>query len=257
MKTLQLFDIQNKLLYDNRIVEKVGVVMIGNRVCFFQTLPSTNTFMKDHIADYNHGDIVVSRIQTKGRGRRDRTWVSSDGNLHLSLYLDRSEIDLSDFDVVMFASVAVVQTLSTFDIPATIKYPNDIVVGKHKIAGILIEKTTEAYVVGIGINVTFNNVDDYLFHPSSILLETGRFVDYRDVLSGFIQAYNNLLKDPKVAIYERYKTLSIVLNQSITIQEESHIVVDITTQGMLILDNENGPTMSPNEVTLTKWYDEQ
>jgi biotin-(acetyl-CoA carboxylase) ligase len=99
-------------------------------------------------------------------------------------------------------------------------------------------------------------VTGYDFHPSSILLETSRFVDYRDVLSAVIDAYNELLKQPKVAVYEEYKILSIVYNNRISIDGSEHLVVDITQNGDLVLDQATGPRVTPNEVSLTSWYDE-
>ena len=231
-----------------------GDYMIGTKVCFFQTIESTNTFMKDHIDDYQHGHIVVSRIQTAGRGRRDRQWVSKDGNLHASIKLTQELEPISPFEVVMRISVATVKALAHFDVDATIKYPNDIIVGRSKIAGILIEQVDDAYIAGVGVNVTFNDVDVYAFHPSSILLETSRFVDYRDVLSALIDAYNELLEEPFVSLYEQYKTLSSVLNHEILLEDEKHLVVDITKRGELVL--ENGKSLAPNEVSIAAWYHE-
>lgn len=228
--------------------------MIGSKVCFFQTIESTNTFMKDHFEDYRHGHIVVSRIQTAGRGRRDRQWVSKDGNLHASIKLTQELESLTAFDVVMRISLAVVKALAYFDVDASIKYPNDIVVGHRKIAGILIEQVQDSYIAGVGINVTFNDVDVYSFQLSSIFLETSRTVDYRDVLSALIDAYNELLEEPFASLYEQYKTLSIVLNKTIVLDDKEYQVTDITKDGELFLDNKQ--KIAPNEVTLASWYHE-
>jgi len=100
--------------------------MIGNKVCFFQTLESTNTFMKEHISDFKHGDMVCAKIQTAGRGRRSRSWVSTEGNLHTSFVLEQVDRTYTNFEVVMKSSVAIVKLLTTLGIPAKIKYPNDI-----------------------------------------------------------------------------------------------------------------------------------
>jgi BirA family biotin operon repressor/biotin-[acetyl-CoA-carboxylase] ligase len=231
-----------------------GDYMIGSKVCFFQTIESTNTFMKDHFDEYKHGHIVVSKIQTSGRGRRNRQWVSKDGNLHASIKLTQELEPLTPFEVVMRMSLAVEKALAHFDVDADIKYPNDIIVGNSKIAGILIEQIDDAYIAGVGINVTFSDVDVYSFHPSSILLETSRFVDYRDVLSALIDAYNDLLKEPFISLYEQYKVLNVVLHKSIVWNEQEHRVIDITKEGELVLDDQT--VISPNEVSLASWYNE-
>jgi len=231
--------------------------MIGNRVCFFQTIASTNDYLKQNLSDHTSGDLIVARIQTAGRGRRDRHWVSRDGNLHTSLLLEVESVKWTDFDVVMRTSLAVVHALDTFGVISAIKYPNDIVVGTRKIAGILIEKTKNHYIVGIGINVTLDDGTSYAFHPTSIYLETGRLVDYRDVLSAFIEAFNALIDVLDDVILEQYKTLSRVLNNDIAIDDTTHLVVDITKDGSLRLDHLDGPLVQPNEVTLQGWYDDK
>ena len=232
--------------------------MIGNKVCFFQTIESTNTYMKTNIKAYKHGDMICAKIQTSGRGRRDRSWISKEGNLHTSFLLDTTVESYEPFEVVMRTSLAVVQMLKEYEIQSVIKYPNDVLVGKRKIAGILIEKVKDSYIVGVGVNVSFSDKDMYAFHPASILLETGRFIDYRDVLSGFINAYNQLLEYDVKQIHELYKGYSLVLDQVVHINEEEMLVLDITLQGELEV-SVHGKTkrLSTNEVTLPEMYHEE
>lgn len=229
--------------------------MIGNKVCFFQTLDSTNTFMKDHINDFKHGDMVCAKIQNKGRGRRNRTWVSQEGNLHTSFLLDTKVHPYTPFEVVMRTSLAIVALLKEFGITAMIKYPNDIVIGKRKMAGILIEKVDSYYIVGVGVNVTFSDTDTYEFPITSIFLETKKLQDYRDVLSALIHGYNHLLDYSNEQIYQLYKGYSIVLDQKIEYQGAEFHIDDISLNGELILKN-NEKTMKIvlNEVSLKEFY---
>lgn len=230
--------------------------MIGSKVCFFQTIDSTNTHMKDHIQEFKHGDMVCARIQTDGRGRRERKWVSKDGNLHTSFLVDTDTHDYDSFEVVMRTSLAVVQMLKNYDIQSMIKYPNDIIVNRHKIAGILIEKVKDRFIVGLGVNVSFGDKDMYAFHPSSILLETGRFVDYRDVLSSFIDSFNALSTYNRSEITELYKGYSFVIDKKILIDKKELLVIDINTKGELVVqDQDITKTYTPNEVTLADLYE--
>ncbi len=231
--------------------------MIGNKVCFFQTIPSTNDHMKQHLYSFGHGDIVCARIQTAGRGRRDRIWVSRSGNLHASLMLDRKRSSYGPFEVVMRTSLAIVLLLKELGVQAVIKYPNDIMAGGRKIAGILIEQVDRKYIVGIGVNVTFDDADSYAFHPTSILLETNRQVDYRDVLSAFIDGFNKLIDRSVEEVHSLYKGYSVVIDRHIAIDGVSYLVKDVSIDGELIcLNNEKTVKMSPNEVSLTALYDE-
>jgi len=232
--------------------------MIGNKVCFFQTLESTNTFMKEHISDFKHGDMVCAKIQTAGRGRRSRSWVSTEGNLHTSFVLEQVDRTYTNFEVVMKSSVAIVKLLTTLGIPAKIKYPNDIVVEHRKIAGILIEKVADVFIVGIGINVSFNKADMYDFHPGSILLETGKVIDYRDVLSLFIDTYNSYQELTIEELYRLYKDYTIVIGQEVDYQEEHYQIKDVLITGELVLvNNVHEVTVVLNEISLDGFYREQ
>ncbi len=106
---------------------------------------------------------VVAGEQTAGRGRRGRTWQTKPGNLAASIALtlpgEINAIHLLGF----VAAIAVARTISDL-LPAqtgqiSLKWPNDVLLGKAKLAGILLEATPlankkRAVVVGMGINVS-------------------------------------------------------------------------------------------------------
>lgn len=117
---------------------------------------------------------VRADIQTKGRGRRDRQWVSRTGNLFATLLLpnssDPSQSALHGFT----ASLAIADTLAAYEPeqPVTLKWPNDVLVGGAKISGLLIERQPEALLIGIGINLV-SHPDDTPY-PATHLLQTMR-----------------------------------------------------------------------------------
>jgi len=117
---------------------------------------------------------VRADVQTQGRGRRDRKWVSRAGNLSATLLLpnatDPSQSALHGFA----ASLAIADTLATYDavLPVTLKWPNDVLVGGAKISGLLIEREPEALLIGIGINLVSNPADTP--YPATHLLDIMR-----------------------------------------------------------------------------------
>lgn len=133
--------------------------------------------------------VVVADFQTAGRGQQGNTWLSEAGkNLMMSVFV--KEIDCKKNELA-FLSIAV--SLSVFHVlkyfalqDLAIKWPNDILSGKMKVAGILIEnvfynghKTNS--IIGIGINV--NQLDfEKLTHASSIKLLTGKHHPIDEVL---------------------------------------------------------------------------
>jgi BirA family transcriptional regulator, biotin operon repressor / biotin---[acetyl-CoA-carboxylase] ligase len=103
------------------------------------------------------GSVVLTDNQTAGKGRRGHRWVDVPGRNVLSSILLRP---LFPFHLlVMLASLAVVDSIAeTCHIHATIKWPNDVLIGERKVAGILIETSHDLVgrlvaVLGIGVNV--------------------------------------------------------------------------------------------------------
>lgn len=93
--------------------------------------------------------------QTGGRGRLGRNWESPEGNLYASTLVRLRTGDPSAPTLALVAAVAVHALVAPL-LPngARIKWPNDILVGKAKLAGILLERAQDAVVIGVGINVT-------------------------------------------------------------------------------------------------------
>lgn len=128
----------------------------------FDTLPSTNTWALAHAAEIKHGDVVWTLDQTAGRGRMKRPWLSAAGkSLTLSVLIDKRAVGERDANVGQMAALAIHGTLAAYGIDAALKWPNDVMVGDRKIAGILLESTTDAesLVLGIGLNITMNKQD--------------------------------------------------------------------------------------------------
>lgn len=124
---------------------------------------STNSFLKPYLKSTDKNTIVAVKTlrQTQGRGQVGTTWQSADNkNLIVSYLLP--EINLKpeeSFNISILTSLALYQCLEDFNIPdIEIKWPNDILSCKKKVAGILIENTYSGRyisntIIGIGLNV--------------------------------------------------------------------------------------------------------
>ncbi len=104
-----------------------------------------------------HGDVYVAREQTAGRGRLDHKWLSPPGvNLMMSAVLDVADMPpetVATFPLV--AGLAVRNAAQRFAprTPLTLKWPNDVLAGGRKLAGILCERNGDCVIAGIGVNV--------------------------------------------------------------------------------------------------------
>lgn len=126
----------------------------------FSTIPSTNSWAKEHFETFDPSVItlITADQQTGGRGRGKRQWSSPpEGNFYGSFcfFLDLHQRDLQALGLI--TAIAVARGLETFGLAPAIKWPNDVLVGRKKIAGILCETVVTPknifVVVGIGINV--------------------------------------------------------------------------------------------------------
>src|SRR5207248_2338013 len=127
------------------------------------------------------GTVVVAERQTGGRGRLGRAWESPAGNLFLSLLL-RPTPDLRVSLIPLAAGLAVADAMEAEGATCRLKWPNDVLAGGKKLAGILSEATSSAagvdgVVVGIGANVGLDPKalpEDVREAATSLAAETGR-----------------------------------------------------------------------------------
>jgi BirA family biotin operon repressor/biotin-[acetyl-CoA-carboxylase] ligase len=160
---------------------------IGARVRFFKEIDSTNTeaFTLGRMGE-PEGTVVVAERQRAGKGRIGRSWESPPGvNLYTSILLRPAVLPMDAQKLTLLTAVALADTVSAFlGCRPSVKWPNDILVGPKKLAGILLEMESEAdrvkfVVVGIGVNLNMGR--NLLGEPlssrvTSIMEETGKEV---------------------------------------------------------------------------------
>jgi len=149
------------LLDEQAILSAIGEQHAWFKLEVHDHLESTNTYlMKKLSSGQAHASCVAANLQTNGRGRRGRTWQAGLGaSLTFSL-LWRFQCGASALSGLSLAvGVALVRTLHSFGISqAQLKWPNDVLIGKEKLAGILIELQGDMEgpsnaVIGVGINL--------------------------------------------------------------------------------------------------------
>lgn len=111
------------------------------------------------------GHIAVCREQTNGRGRFNRKWIGQKGGLWASFVIpltpsQKSTIPVNWGHLPLVAGLALLQMLRSMGVnSARLRWPNDLLIGQSKLAGILVERpSSNIAIIGIGINV-FNDVN--------------------------------------------------------------------------------------------------
>jgi BirA family transcriptional regulator, biotin operon repressor / biotin---[acetyl-CoA-carboxylase] ligase len=171
---------------------------LGSSFHYFAEVSSTNTRARELAGQgAAEGEIVIAESQTHGRGRLGRRWESPPGrNLYLSVILRPQLPPRLAPQITLTAAVALVETVAAFlTRPAVIKWPNDILVGGRKLAGILTEAACDAarvdYVVlGIGLNVNYrveSMPEELGSRATSLSHLNGKDVSRESVLARLIQ----------------------------------------------------------------------
>ncbi|RKT57529.1 biotin--[acetyl-CoA-carboxylase] ligase [Saccharothrix australiensis] len=156
---------------------------------------STNADLRDVAVDRT---VLIAEEQTSGQGRRGRGWASPGGGLYLSVLLRPDGVPAERLPwLTLLAGVALVRTAASFDVRATLKWPNDLLVGDRKAAGVLAETTpARAVVVGIGLNVARlpPDVDPGAggLRPTSLEEHAGRPLDRAEVAVTLLRELSDL-----------------------------------------------------------------
>jgi BirA family biotin operon repressor/biotin-[acetyl-CoA-carboxylase] ligase len=141
------------------------------------------------IEDGREGLLVVALEQTGGRGRHGNTWASPVGGVYLSYAPPRQLLPARPTDLSLLASMAVAtvveETLSASGVSghrALLKWPNDVLVGDGKVAGVLVQSRDQPMaVVGVGVNVNSTvdleedrTAEEWPVGPRALFEVTGR-----------------------------------------------------------------------------------
>lgn len=229
---------------------KLDTEKLGRNFVYIEEIDSTNSFLLS-TKDYDeNGTVILTEFQTKGRGRKDREWISDkEQNLLFSLLLTKN-LNQEKINILnLGASLAVAQSIENlFQLDVSLKWPNDVLISGKKVAGILLESTSKGdkfdrVVVGIGINVNQANfTGKFLIHPTSIRREFKKSVSRErllsEVLNNFEAIYNMWKVNPNKVLMD-WKSRCKMLGEKIKIVEGDDIKYgtfdDVDENGYLLL----------------------
>jgi BirA family biotin operon repressor/biotin-[acetyl-CoA-carboxylase] ligase len=194
--------------------------------------------------------VVVADFQRAGRGRLGRTWQAAPGASLLVSVLLRPPARLAT-RVVVAAGLALSDAVERVaGVPAGLKWPNDLVVGDRKLAGILAEAdmagAEPAVVVGLGCNVNWETLPaDLAATATACNLEAGRPVDRDELLDAFLAALDtrlDALAEP--TLLADYRARLVTFGQRVRAETAGGVVtgtaVDVGGTGELVVETERG-----------------
>ena len=188
-----------------------------------------------------HGALVLADFQTAGRGRLGRDWTAPPGSSLLFSLILRPRVGPDSWPLLSLAAgVAVCEALAEFGLQAGLKWPNDVLLGGKKTAGILAEAAGGVVILGIGVNVGRLELPEHIGETATSL-ETfaGRPFNRLEVLSRLVSALSRQVHGPVDGIVARYREWSVTLGQQVRVLTGSGWLedraVDIDSSGGLVL----------------------
>jgi BirA family biotin operon repressor/biotin-[acetyl-CoA-carboxylase] ligase len=194
------------------------------------------------------GATATTDHQTSGKGRHGRRWTAPAGSSVLVSVLLHPPSDRNVPELSLVAASATAQTVDdATGLTSQIKWPNDVMLNRRKVAGILCELSDGAVVVGIGLNV--NQSRDELPHdakvePASLRTLTGATYDRAPLLGTLLAnlegAYDRWLAGGLDALYADIGARDFLRGRQVTVDGEDATAVMIARDGRLEVTSGNG-----------------
>ena len=246
---------KHDLLSPYEIRRGLGTAVLGREVACLEEVDSTNDLAKARAAEgAAEGLVVVAARQMGGKGRLGRAWASPEGGVWLSVLLRPRLAPERAPVLALAAGVAVARSLKgLYGLDARLKWPNDVLVGRKKVSGILTEMGAELgrldyVVVGVGINADFGLEAlpvDLGGKVTTLREEVGgpisRLALIRRLLEELERAYEEALE---LELLDEYKALSATLGRRVRVVTGGATLegtaVDVDRDGALIIEEGDG-----------------
>lgn len=235
-------------------------------ILYFDTISSTNTYLKNKYELFPNMQVVCANTQTNGRGRMDRKWIDSD-DLLFSILIKEKLKNYSNLSLLI--ALAVSKALENLNIKPTIKWPNDIMVDDKKVCGILLEALTkdkiECVIIGVGLNVnsqTFSQ--DLIIKANSLRNILGRklnkdnlLLDILNIFNEYLQEYKNDSRKYLDEINNRFYLLDKEVTYIQNNNEKKGVVLGVNDSGEILIKTDNDIiSLNYGEITLKNIYKE-
>lgn len=262
-KGYRLLESPADILSQSEIASRLQTKWAGRKLYYVDSTGSTNTDAKRYAEEGDpHGTTVVADMQTAGKGRRGRRWQSPTGlNTYFTILLkpDFTPDKASMLTLVMALSVAEAIEEIT-ELKTEIKWPNDIIVNKKKVVGMLTEMSTtpemdeiQYVVVGVGVNVNMGSIEDFPEEiretATSLRIESGRQINravlVEHILERFEQNYEKFEQTLELSgLLDAYQSHLVNVDARVRVLdpagEYTGISHGINATGELIVEKEDG-----------------
>ncbi len=221
---------------------------LGRPYLWSETSTSTQDVLRD--VDLTEGAVAVSEHQTAGRGRVGRRWEDAPGTALLLSVLLRPPDTAGAPQLSLVCALAVAESVeATTGLEARVRWPNDVLVGGRKVAGILLEGHEDAVVCGIGVNVSQTEAAlprDARTPAASLRTLTGREQDRAALLVLLLERlesrYDTWLAGGLAPMLPELDRRNVLRGREVRVGENTGSAGAITERGQLTLTHADGTT---------------
>ena len=225
--------------------------VFGRRIVYHETIASTmDEAFRLGLEGAPEGTVVVAEQQTKGKGRLGRKWISPKGKgIYMSIIVRPNLSPMDTTKLTLMSAEGVCQAVNQYaGGKAKIKWPNDVLVNSHKLAGILTELSAEMdrvrfIVIGVGINVN-TALAALPARATSLRIEAKKQISRIELIKDVLYRLEKLYMEVSVrgfsSIIEQWKDFSSTLGKRVRIDDVEGEVIGLDENGGLMIRNHKG-----------------
>jgi BirA family biotin operon repressor/biotin-[acetyl-CoA-carboxylase] ligase len=192
------------------------------------------------------GEVIAAEFQSKGRGRLDRTFEAPPQSALLFSFFLKPKRARSDWSFISFLAAMAMHEVISQDIAdkVSLKWPNDILIGENKVAGLLSQQISDGVIVGIGLNVAMNSDELPVPTATSLALAGSNNLDRNALLSDFLNRLESIFTEWESGseFLEKYHQISLTIGRQVRVEVLGRDPIEaeavaISSQGALILSD--------------------
>jgi BirA family biotin operon repressor/biotin-[acetyl-CoA-carboxylase] ligase len=192
------------------------------------------------------GEVIAAEFQSAGRGRLDRSFEAPPESALLFSFFLKPKRARGDWSFISFLAAIAAQEVISKDIvdKVSLKWPNDILIGDKKVAGLLAQQIGDGVIVGIGLNVAMGAEELPVPTATSLALAGSNNLDRNLLLSALLNRLESIFKewDSGSDFLENYRQISSTLGRQVRVEALGRDSIEgkavaITAQGALILSD--------------------
>ena len=206
-------------------IDRIRRAFPNRTIEYYASIDSTMTLANGHPI----GDVILAEEQTAGQGRHGHSWHSAAGDgIYCSIVLPQSPLLTLALGLATHTAI-----FEATGLVCDLRWPNDLMLGDRKAAGILVQAVGSNAIAGIGINVNHTAFPDDVAHlATSLRRAAGRMLHREEIVLALLPAIDTMIAQTKSAILDSFTHLSSYASGLRVRVEQPDGIIEGTTAGL-------------------------